>query len=77
MRRQDWEALPFLTPLQVEQLVEYHDRYGAMKSMNELRMLTALEEPQRQLLQQFFYIGDEEEPDFPSLEHRFTIFSLN
>lgn len=68
MRRQDWEALPFLTPLQVEQLVEYRERYGTMKSMNELRMLTALEEPQRRLLQQFFYVGDEEAPDFPSLD---------
>ena len=69
MTRQDWEALPFLTPLQVEQLVEYRERYGAMKSMNELRMLTALEEPQRQLLQLFFYVGDEATPDFPSLDH--------
>ena len=69
MTRQDWETLPFLTPLQVEQLVEYRERYGAMKSMNELRMLTALEEPQRQLLQLFFYVGDEATPDFPSLDH--------
>lgn len=68
MTRQQWEALPFLTPLQVEQLVEYRDRYGAMKSMSELRLLTALDEPCRQLLQQFFYVGDEEAPDFPSLD---------
>lgn len=68
MTRQDWEALPFLTPLQVEQLVEYRERYGTMKSMNELRMLTALEEPQRQLLQLFFYVGDDETSDFPSLD---------
>lgn len=68
MTRQQWEALPFLTPLQVEQLVEYRDRYGAMKSMSELRLLTALDEPCRQLLQQFFYVGDEEAPDFPTLD---------
>ena len=66
MTREQWEVLPFLTPLQVEQLVEYHERYGAMKSMNELRLLTAFDEPQRQLLKHFFYIGEEEAPDFPS-----------
>jgi len=69
MTREEWEALPFLTPRQVEQLVEYRERYGPMKSMNELRMLTAIEEPQRQLLQRFFYIGEEEQQGFPSLEH--------
>ena len=58
MTRTDWEDIPFLTPEMVEQLVEYHDRYGDMKSMNELRMLTALDEPRRQLLQRFFYIGE-------------------
>lgn len=63
MTRDDWEDVPFLSPLMAEQLVEYHDRYGDMKSMNELRMLTALDEPRRQLLQYFFYIDDtEEEP---------------
>ena len=68
MTRDDWETLPFLTPLMVEQLVEYRDRYGAMKSMNELRMLTALDEPRRQLLQRFFYVGEELPKGFPSLE---------
>ena len=67
MTREEWEALPFLTPQQVEQLVEYHDRYGAMKSMNELRLLTEMDEPRRQLLNCFFYIGEEKEPGFPSL----------
>lgn len=69
MTREAWEALPFLTPKQVEQLVDYRDRYGAMKSMNELRLLTELEEPQRQLIKCFFYIGEEKEPGFPSLKH--------
>lgn len=68
MTREQWEAVPFLTPLQVEQLVEYRDRYGAMKSMNELRMLTALDEPRRQLLQLFFYVGEEAVEDFPTLD---------
>ena len=65
MTRDDWEALPFLTALQIEQLVEYHDRYGAMKSMNELLMLTALDEPRRQLIRRFCYIGDEPPRGFP------------
>ena len=69
MSRSDWEALPFLTPLQVEQLVEYREKYGAMKSMNELRMLTTLDEPRRQLIRRLFYISDEAPQDFPSLDH--------
>ena len=68
MTRDEWEALPFLTPLQVEQLVEYREQYGAMKSMNELRLLTALDEPRRRLIQQFFYIGEETPEGFPSLD---------
>jgi hypothetical protein len=68
MTRHDWEELPFLTPLMVEQLVEYRDRYGTMKSMNELRLLTALDEPRRQLLCQFFFVGDDEPQQFPSLD---------
>lgn len=67
MTRDDWERMPFLTPQQIEQLVEYRDRYGALKSMNELRLLTTLDEPRRLLLQQFFCIGDEEGPVFPNL----------
>lgn len=67
MTREDWEALPFLTPQQVEQLVEYHERYGDMKSFGELRMLTALDEPRRQLIQRFFYIGEEVTTGFPPL----------
>mgnify|MGYP002860727088 CR=1 FL=1 len=58
MTRSDWEELPFLTPLMVEQLVEYSDRYGPLKSMNELLMLTALDATRRQLLHYFFYVGD-------------------
>lgn len=65
MTRDDWERMPFLTPQQIEQLVEYRERYGALKSMSELRMLTTLDEPRRQLLQQFFFIGGEDEPVFP------------
>lgn len=69
MTRSDWEALPFLTPLQVEQLVEYREQYGSMKSMNELRMLTALDEPRRQLIQRLFFISEEALEAFPSLDH--------
>lgn len=67
MRRQDWESVPFLTPQQVEQLVEYRERYGSLKSMGELLTLTALDEPRRQLLRRFFYCGDEADTHYPSL----------
>lgn len=67
MTREAWESVPFLTPLQVEQLVEYRNLYGPMKSMKELRLLTALDEPRRQIINLLFRIGEEEEqPSFPS-----------
>ncbi|MBQ9232164.1 MAG: helix-hairpin-helix domain-containing protein [Prevotella sp.] len=56
--REELEQLPFLTPQQVEQLLAYVDRYGPMRSMGELQMLTALDAERRQLLRYFTYLGE-------------------
>lgn len=60
--REQLEAIPFLSALQIEELIEYRYHYGAMKSLGELRMLRSFNEPQRTLLTYFIYLGDEEAP---------------
>ena len=50
--REQLEALPFLTAVQVEQLVEYVYRYAPVKSMGELKMISSLDYYTRQLLEQ-------------------------
>jgi len=37
----EMEQLPFLSAQQVEDIVEYLDRYGPMRSMNELKSLSS------------------------------------
>ena len=65
--REELEALPFLTSQQVEELMEYRDRYGAMKSLGELLMIRSLDYTQRRLLSRFVYVGEEKERGFPTL----------
>lgn len=55
--REELEQLPFLTPQQVEQLVSYVYRYGPIRSIGELQMLTSLDPERRHLLEFFVYIG--------------------
>lgn len=55
--REDLEQLPFLTSQQIEQILEYINRYGPMRSFGELMMLTTLDPERRQLLKNFVYIG--------------------
>jgi hypothetical protein len=56
--REELEQLPFLTAQQVEQLLEYTDRYGPIRSFGELQMLTAFDTERRQLLMYFTYVGE-------------------
>ena len=65
--REELEALPFLTALQVEGIMEYRHRYGNMKTLNELRMIPSLDYRQIQLLRCFVTIGEQPKPTFPSL----------
>ncbi len=57
--REQLEALPFLTAVQVEQIVEYIYRYAPIRSMGELKMITSLDWYTRQLLEHFVFIGPE------------------
>lgn len=59
--REELEQLPFLSALQVEELVEYVYRYGPLRSPAELQMVTSLDYQTRRLLQHFVYVGQEQE----------------
>ena len=63
--REQLEELPFLSARQVEEMVEYLDRYGPMKSLNELLMIQSLGYAQRRLLTYFIYVGEERSEGFP------------
>lgn len=65
--REQLEELPFLTAQQVEEIVEYIDRYGAIKSVGELQMIRSLSYGQRRLLAHFVYIGEEEPEKYPMI----------
>lgn len=56
--RDELEALPFLSAQQVEELMAYLYRYGPMKSLAELQLITTLSKPQCELLRFFVVIGD-------------------
>lgn len=69
--REDLEQLPFLSEQQVMDIIEYLDRYGPMRSMNELKMIRSIDYQQIALLPFFVYVGEvaREEPRFPSLQN--------
>ena len=58
--REELEALPFLTAVQVEQIMEYIYRYAPLRSIGELKMIASLDYHTRQLLEHFVYIGPEQ-----------------
>lgn len=65
--REQLEQLPFLSAQQVEAIVEYLYHYAPMKSMNELRMIRALDVVQIELLHCFTCVGYvPDEQQFPS-----------
>ena len=67
--REELEQLPFLSAQQVEDMMEYRDRYGIMRSMNELRMIRSMDYLQIALLPYFTYVDDQpQEEQFPSLD---------
>lgn len=67
--RDDLERLPFLSASQVEDIQAYIYRYGGMKSLNELSLISSISWYQRQLLSYFFYVTDgQRKPSFPSLQ---------
>ena len=66
--RETLEQFPFLSAQQIEEIIEYRDRYGPLKSIGELQMVSSLDYAQRRLLTYFIYIGDEPERGFPKLD---------
>lgn len=65
--REDLERIPFLTAQQIEELYEYIDKYGGMKSLGELAMIESLD-PHRRRLLQYFVCLKEPQKGFPSLK---------
>lgn len=59
--RDDLEQLPFLSEQQVMDFIAYRDRYGALRSMGELRMVRSMDYIQIRLLPFFTYVGEVDE----------------
>ena len=71
--REELEALPFLTAQQVEDIVEYLDRYKPVRSISELQMVKGLDYHTRRLLQHFMVAGEERKPSvWPTMDELLT-----
>ena len=57
--REQLEQLPFLSAQQVEAIMEYLYRYGPMRSLSELQMITQLDYQTRQQLTHYVMVGKE------------------
>ena len=57
--REQLEELPFLSAQQVEGIMEYLDRYGPIRSLNELKMIPELDYQTCQQLTHYVMIGKE------------------
>lgn len=62
------QQLPFLTAAQIEDIVEYRDRHGAMLTLGELTLITSIDYASRQLLRCFTYAGGTVKKQRPSLK---------
>lgn len=67
--REELERMPFLTASQVEDILFYIYRYGQLKSLSELSLISSIGWYQRQLISCFFYVADDRSKSaFPSLK---------
>ena len=68
--REELEQLPFLSDQQVMDIVEYLDRYGPVRSHNELKMIRSMDYWQLALMRHFTVVGDvaHKEQRFPRLK---------
>lgn len=55
MTRRAWESLSFLTSSQIDELCEYQERYGIIRSLGELSLLYTLGEEERTQLRDIFF----------------------
>ena len=67
--REQLEQIPFLTAKDVENILEYIYRNGAMKSLGELAMIRDLDYFKRRLLFYFTFAGNVEEKRCPKLKN--------
>ena len=66
--REDLERLPFLSDIQIEDIMAYLYQYGSMKSEGELAMIVSLDPLIRKLLTRFIFFGEKnEDRKFPKL----------
>ena len=66
--REDLERLPFLSDIQIEDIMAYLYQYGSMKSEGELAMIVSLDPLRRKLLTRFIFFGEKDEDrKFPKL----------
>ena len=66
--REDLERLPFLSDIQIEDIMAYLYQYGSMKSEGELAMIVSLDPLRRNLLTRFIFFGEKDEDrKFPKL----------
>lgn len=56
--REELEALPFLSAQQVEDIMEYRYKHGALRTIGELQMIPSLDYDRRRLLQCFVMIDN-------------------
>lgn len=70
MTRDQLEQLPFLSARQVEDIMAYVYRYGPVRSVNELTMVTSIDYHTRELLKHFVEAGEEvPKKVWPTLEN--------
>ena len=55
-----FKRLPFLSDLQIEEIIGYRQRNGNMLTVYELKNITSLDWPTIELIQPFIYVGDTE-----------------
>ena len=66
--REELERLPFLSDIQIEDIMAYLYQYGSMKSEGELAMIVSLDPLRRKLLTRFIFFGEKnEDRKFPKL----------
>ena len=66
--RSQLEAIPFLTPQQVMDIIEYRDRVKRIETTNELLLIPSLERPTIELLKQVVIISPQEQRQaFPQM----------
>lgn len=65
--KDDLERLPFLTARQIEDILSYIYKYGAMRSIGELALISSININTRKLISFFVFVGEENTRKYPTL----------